>query len=129
MPYACIYVADFPAEAILRAEPALRDFALVVLDGRPPLEIVVAMNEFARRSGVQPEMSRALLEQCPSLLIRRRSTALEAAAQAALLETAETFSPRVERIAADTLALDLAGLERLYGAPEKMAAELSRRVA
>ncbi len=128
MPYACIYVADFPAEAILRAEPALRDFALVVLDGQPPMETLAAMNEFARRAGVQFDMPRALLEQCPSLLIRRRSPALEAAAHAALLETAEAFSPRVERIAADTLALDLAGLERLFGAPEKMAAELSRRV-
>ncbi|HEV8385050.1 MAG TPA: hypothetical protein VGQ11_09290 [Candidatus Acidoferrales bacterium] len=129
MPYACIYVADFPAEAILRGEPALRGFALVVLDGQPPLETLVAMNEFARRAGVQPDMPRALLEQCPSLLIRRRSAALEAAAEAALLETAETLSPRVERVAADTLALDLAGLERLFGSPEKIAAELSRRVA
>ncbi len=129
MPYACIFVADFPAQAILRAEPQLRDFALAVLEGAPPQERLVAMNEFARRSGVQLGMPRSLLEQCPSLALRRRSLELETAAHAALLGVALAFSPRVEESAPDTLVLDLAGLEQLFGPPEKIAAALMQRVS
>ncbi len=34
MPFACIYVPDFPVEAILRAEPELRSRALAILEGK-----------------------------------------------------------------------------------------------
>lgn len=129
MPYACIFVADFPAQAILRAEPQLRNFAMAVLEGAPPQERLVAMNEFARRSGVQLGMPRSLLEQCPSLALRRRSLELEAAAHAALLNVAQAFSPRVEETAPDTLVLDLAGLEQLFGPTERIAAALAQRVS
>jgi protein ImuB len=60
-------------------------------------------------------------------VLRLRSPGLEAAAHAALLECAQTFSPRVEEMAADTALLDLAGLEPLFGPPQKMAHELARR--
>ncbi|MGH9859905.1 MAG: DNA polymerase Y family protein, partial [Candidatus Acidiferrales bacterium] len=129
MPYACIFVADFPAQAVLRAEPQLRNFALAVLEGAPPQERLVAMNEFARRSGVQLGMPRSLLEQCPSLALRHRSPELETAAHEAQLEVAQAFTPRVEETAPDTLVLDLAGLEQLFGPPEQIAAALAQRVS
>lgn len=129
MLYACIFVADFPAQAVLRAEPQLRNFALAVLDGAPPQERLVAMNEFARHSGVQLGMPRSLLEQCPSLALRHRSPELETAAHAALLNAAQAFSPCVEETAPDTLVLDLAGLEQLFGPAKKIAAALAQRVS
>ena len=46
--FACIYVPDFPVEAIVRAEPLLRERAVAVLEGKPPLVRVVALNEKAR---------------------------------------------------------------------------------
>lgn len=128
MSYACIFVLDFPAQAILRAEPELRDYALAVLDGHPPLERLVSMNDFARRRGVRMDMPRTVLEQCPSLLLRPRSPASEAVAHRALLDTARNFSPRVEDTAWDTVILDLAGMEQVFGPPEKLAAELARRI-
>jgi len=61
-------------------------------------------------------------------VVRQRSPDQEKAAHAALLDVAHGFSPRVEDAAADTLLLDLTGLERLYGAPAKMGSDLKSRV-
>ena len=44
-----------------------------------------------------------------------------------LLRLAQEFSPQVERTAADTVALDADGLERIYGLPQEIAAALARR--
>ncbi len=46
-----------------------------------------------------------------------------------LLRLAREFSPRVERTAADTVALDVEGLERIHGLPQQIAAALARRAA
>ena len=35
--FACIYIPDFPVEAIVRGEPLLREHAVAVLEGKPPL--------------------------------------------------------------------------------------------
>ena len=59
MPFACIFVPDFPAEAILRAEPGLRSQAVAVLEGKPPLQKVFAVNDNARRAGIEPGMTKA----------------------------------------------------------------------
>ena len=91
MPYACIFVPDFPAQAILRAEPELREYALVVLDGHAPVQRPIAMNEYARQKGVQTEIPKTLLEQCPSLLLRPRSYDLEMAAHQALFKPDGVF--------------------------------------
>ena len=128
MPYACIFVPDFPAQAILRAEPELRDYALVVLDGRSPVQRPIAMNEYARRKGVQTGMPKTLLEQCPSLLLRPRSPSLEVLAHQALLKVGKSFSPRVEELSSDVLMMDLAGMGKLFGRPEELAGELARRL-
>ncbi len=61
-------------------------------------------------------------------ILRQRSAEQENSAHAALLDVAHAFTPRVENTASDTLLLDLAGLERLYGAPATMARSLASRV-
>ena len=93
MPFACIFVPDFPAEAIVRAEPELRSQALVVLEGKPPLQKVFAVNEKARHAGIEMGITKIQLEPFPEIALRPRSILQESAAHAALLDCAHSFSP------------------------------------
>jgi protein ImuB len=129
MPFACIFVPDFPVEALVRAEPELRYQPLAVLEGKAPLQKVFAVNENARRAGVSPGMSKLQIEACTGLVLRTRSLPQEAAAHAALLDCAQSFSPRVEAAGCDTIILDLAGLEPLFGPLPKIARALARRAS
>lgn len=56
--FACTYIPDFPVEAINRAEPLLREKAVAVLDGRPPVVRVMALNEKARSLGMEIGMTK-----------------------------------------------------------------------
>jgi protein ImuB len=94
---ACLYVPLFPLAARLRSEPELKDEAVAVCEGNGGSARVVAATRKARRAGIEPGMTlpqaRAIL---PKLIARGRDRAGEHAAQEALLEVAEAFSPRVE---------------------------------
>jgi protein ImuB len=127
--FACIFVPDFPVEAILRSEPELRSRAVAVLDGKPPLQKVFAQNEIASRAGVQPGMTKLELEACSHIVLRGRSPLQEAAAHSALLDCAQSFSPRVEEVEDDTVVIDLAGLEPLFGPLPKIARDVARRAS
>ncbi len=127
--FACIFVPDFPVEARLRVEPELRSQAVVVLEGTVPLQKVFAVNEKARRAGIEPGMSKIQIEACSGLALRARSLLQETAAHAALLDCAQSFSPRVEDTARDTILLDLSGLETLFGTPSKIARAMARRAS
>jgi protein ImuB len=127
--FGCVYIPDFPVEAILRSEPELRARAVVVLAGRPPLEKVVALNEKARQADVEPGATRAQLEAWDALIFRARSEAQEHSAHAALLDCAQSFSPEIEDTAPDTVLLNLAGLEPLFGALPKIAHDLECRAS
>ena len=127
--FACIFVPDFPVEALLRVEPELRSQAVAVLEGKVPLQKVFAANEKARRAGIEPEISRLQIEACTDLVLRPRSSLQEDAAHAALLDCAQSFSPRVEDAGCDTILLDLAGLETLFGPLPKIAREIARRAS
>ncbi len=127
MPFGCIFVPDFPLEAILRAEPELRSRAVAVLDGKAPLQKVFARNESARQAGVDLGMAKLEVEACGNLVLRTRSLTQEQVAHAALLDCAQSFSPRIEDLSSDTLLIDLDGLEPLFGQLPKIARDLSRR--
>jgi protein ImuB len=127
MPFACIYVPDFPVEAMLRAEPDLRAQAVAVIEGNPPVEKVSTVNEEARRAGVCAGMTKLQAELCNGIKLRNRSELQEAAAHQALLDCAQSFSPRVEDAASDTLLLDVSGLKKLFGPLPKVAREISCR--
>ena len=128
MPFACIFVPDFPVQAIGRAEPELNSRAVAVLEGKPPLEKILAANEEARRAGILPGMPKLQAELCDQVALRGRSELQESVAHDALLDCAQSFSPRVEDAAADTLFLDLSGLEKLFGPLPRIAREISRGV-
>jgi protein ImuB len=127
MPFACIFVSDFPVEALLRTEPELRSQPMAVLEGKAPLQKVFAVNGNARRMGVSPGMTRIQIEADTRLALRARSLAQEASAHAALLDCAQSFSPRVEDTGCDTILLDLAGLESLFGSLPDIARQIARR--
>ena len=129
MPFACIFVPNFPVAAIFRAEPELRAQAVAIFEGKPPLEKVFAVNESAGRVGISPGMTKAQAELCSELMLRPRSPLQELAAHAALLDCAQSFSPCVEDAAADTAILDLAGTESLFGTLPEIARNLFRRAA
>jgi len=129
MPFACIYVPNFSVAAALRAEPELQVRAIAILEGNPPLEKTIAVNEKARRLGIAPGMSKAQAELCAELALRPRSALRESAAHAALLDCAQSFSPCVEDAACDTALLDLAGLESLFGSLPEISCALHNRAA
>ncbi|HZW81313.1 MAG TPA: DNA polymerase Y family protein [Candidatus Deferrimicrobiaceae bacterium] len=129
MPFACIFVPNFPVAALLRAEPEQRALALAIFAGKPPLERVFAVNEGAKRVGIMAGMTKAQAELCYELTLRPRSSLQESVAHAALLNCAQSFSPCVEDAAADTVILDLAGMESLFGSLPEIARNLFRRAA
>jgi protein ImuB len=129
MPFACIYVPNFPVAAALRAEPNLSACALAILEGKPPLEKIIAVNENAGRLAIVPGMSKAQAELCSDLALRPRSSLQESSAHAALLDCAQSFSPCVEDLACDTVVLDLAGMESLLGPLSKIARSIFDRAS
>jgi protein ImuB len=128
--YACIAVREFAAQAMLRLRPELRTQACVVLDGAPPLEAICAMNMRAQKQGLTAGMTRAEAETFPTtILVRSKSE--EQTARAALLSCAAHFTPRVEECGRGTTylcVLDIAGTTQLFGAPQKLAADLLERL-
>jgi protein ImuB len=129
MPFACIYVPNFPVAAALRAEPELQAHAIAIFEGKPPLEQILAVNETARELGISPGMSKAQAELCSDIVLRPRSTLQESSAHSALLDCAQSFSPTVEDTTRDTVLLDLAGMESLFGSLTKISHAISDRAA
>lgn len=129
--YACICAHEFPAQALLRLRPELRGRPCVVMEGAPPLEEACAMTEPARALGVEYGMTKVEVETFPHLAVLARSAREEAAAKAVLLECAGCFSPRVEECSEDRVfhcVLDIAGTEKLFGPPERLARTLFDRI-
>ena len=125
--FACIYIPNFPVAAALRAEPELQAHPIAILEGKPPLEKIIAVNEKAVGMGIAPGMTKAQAELCPELALRLRSSLQESSARSALLDCAQSFSPCVEDSACDTALLDLAGMESLMGTLPEIARAISAR--
>ena len=136
MAFACIHIPDFPVQAVVRERgcfpcpltgDALRGRALALIAGTPPLCRVVAASAAALRAGIEIGMAKAQAEQFGSRVeIRLRSPEQERNAHAALLDLAGAFSPHVEDTAPETILLDLAGLDALFGSAESAARGLAQ---
>jgi len=83
----------------VRAEPDLRSQAVAVLEGKPPLQKICALNEGARQAGISAGMSKLQAEVCDAIILRERSELQEASAHQALFDCAQSFSPRVQECA------------------------------
>src|SRR5215813_8671590 len=79
-----------------------------------PLPSKIAAARKARKAGIEPGMTLPQVRSIyPRLIARPRDLESERAAQQALLEIAEAFSPRVEDAGEGVIYLDLDGLPRL----------------
>ena len=125
MTFACLYIATFPVQAVVRLELELRGRAVIIVEPEPPPSRVFALNEAARKAGAECGMSQVEVAGFKGVEVRRRSHAAEASAHAALLDLARSFSPRFEDVAVDTVVLDLAGLEALLGTAEEITQQLA----
>jgi len=129
MTFASVYVPDFWIQAAIRAESTRLQGAIALIDGRPPLERVVAINAAAANAGIELGMSKSQAAQFPSVEIQPRSLSGEQSAHAALLDIGWSISPRVEDTATDAMVIDLAGLDSLFGPQEAIARLLARRAS
>jgi protein ImuB len=129
MTFASIFVPNFMMQAVVRSEPALRGRAVALVDGVAPVWSVVALNAAAAKSGIAIGMTKSRVQQFCDMEVRHRSPVGEKAAHAALLDLGWSLSPRVEDTAPDTIVLDLAGLNSLFGPDESIAAQLSKRAS
>jgi protein ImuB len=127
MRFASIFVPNFMLQAVLRTEPALRECALALVDGNPPLCSVVAINEKAARAGVELGMTKMNAAQFAGLQMRPRSQLQEKIAHAVLLDIGWAVSPRIEDTTQDTIVLDLSGLTHLFGEEKDIGAHLAQR--
>src|SRR5271168_3081448 len=127
MAFCAIFAPDFLLQAVERSEPALRKKPLVLLDGPAPTFRVIAVNAMARTLGVTLGLTKAAAAEFSGVEIRLRSKEQEAAAHAALMDAAWSFSPRVENTAQDTVLLDLAGLTTLFGSYENVTLQIKSR--
>ena len=127
MAFASVFVPNFMVQAVVRAEPALREGALALIEGKPPLSSVVAVNDKAARLGIALGMTKTNAAQFAGLEIRPRSPSQEEIARAALLDVGWSVSPRIEDTAQDAIALDITGLSYLFGSEADIGAHLLQR--
>jgi protein ImuB len=129
--YACLFIREFAAQTALRLRPELREKPCAVMEGEPPLEQVCSLNAKARRLGVLAGMTQVEMETFPGVTILPRSKQEEAATRMALLDCAGRFTPRVEEVSSEAVflcVLNIAGTEKLFGPPAKLAEKLFQRV-
>lgn len=129
--YACVWAREFPAQALLRLRPELRNRPCVVLEGEPPQQTVCAMNVKANVLGVTHGMTKLELETFSNVAVLKRSRTEEAAAKTVLLECASAFSPRVEDRTQSTsfcCVLDIRGTEKLLGPPMVLTRSLQAKM-
>ncbi len=98
--YACIYIPDFPLQAIVRHEPALRERPVAIVEGTPPLCKVIVVNRQGREAGATTGMTRLEATQClalsfnPSMLNRRERPASESERYCARYSPSQCSSER-----------------------------------
>ena len=125
--YACLFAREFPAQALLRLRPELRERPFVVIEGEPPSQTVCSFNSKARHLGVTRGMTKVELDVFPSVVVLTRSLREETATKAALLECAGAFSPRIENRSdhhSFVCVIDIAGTEKLLGPPSVLTQNL-----
>jgi protein ImuB len=125
MLFACVFVPCFVVQASVRCEPEQKRLAwsnrpVAVFDGPDSLPRIFACNERAQIGGVETGITKVQAAQCPGIILRKRDPKQEQAAQAALLDCASAFSPRVESTAQGIVTLDITGTERIFGPPQKL---------
>lgn len=129
--YACVYVREFPAQALLRLRPELHEKACVVLEGQFPAQIVCSLNTRARLLGIRRGMTKVEVDTFQGVIGLQRSLRTEEAVRSILLECAGNFSPRIEDRSINGFfigTLDIAGTESLFGPPVMLIKQVRQRI-
>ena len=114
----CLFVPLFPLAARLRSEPELKEEAVAIFEGNGNAARVVAATKKARRAGIAPGMTLPQARaRMPRLVARGRDAECERAAEEALLEVAESFSPRIEDAGEGVVYVELDGHAKLAARP------------
>ena len=129
--HAVLLIPDFPAATLLcgEREPG----AAVVISGAPPTQFVCALNEEARRNGVQegmplPEARVRFAVRQPEGKLRafERKPEREELLRKRLLTVAETISPRFEDSGPGLVTFDFTGLRDPHASAHQLLAEAER---
>lgn len=106
--HAVLHLADFPLQALLRAEPALRERPVALLDGTTRQLAVVACTPAAQAAGVEfGQTAPQALARCSDVTVKTRRPDLENEAQAALLAAAFAVAPHLEATAAGVCTIEI----------------------
>ena len=129
---ACLWIAELPLVAVLRAEPALAGSKLAVVqpaaEGASSRQRVLGATHAAEGVVAGQTLSEAQA-LCPDLLVRTASTALVKAAAQAALDAATSVTPRLEEQEPGLIFLDVSGLASLLGDDAAVACALLRGCA
>ncbi len=130
--YLCLHVQGFPAQARLRHRPELRQNAVVILDGVPPLQQVCSATRKALRAGIARGMTRSELDSFDAVVMLTRSLPEERSTRRALMELAYKFTPRAQALAESSatsaVVLDVSGTETIFGPPQQLVMCVMRAV-
>ncbi|WP_446744490.1 DNA polymerase Y family protein [Silvibacterium acidisoli] len=129
--YACVYVREFPAQALLRLRPELHDKQCVVLEGEAPSQAICSLNTRARLVGLRRGMTKVEVDTFEGVTILQRSLRTENSVRMILLECAGSFSPRIEDRSIDGLficVIDAMGTESLFGPPVELAKRIRQSI-
>jgi protein ImuB len=143
--FAAVYIPEFPIAAWLRNHVSmaaeLKGHALAVVEGKPPLQRIVSIDNHARAQGVWTGMSRVQAETTGNLRFHERSLDEEQQAIDAVIKIAQRFSPLVQTISgpmnhysgsrtpAALLLLDQGGTTTVFGPVEQYARKLRMALA
>lgn len=128
--YAILHPPNFAAQVAARQRPELRRRAFALIDGEPPEDTVFAANKAARSFGVEIGMSQLQAATISGVVSVRRVPEHEVSAQSILHTVACMFSPCIEYVEAypGTYALDIRGMNGLFGDEAQLANKLRQRI-
>ncbi len=117
----------WPTERLARRRPEARTHPFVTVTEARNRLVIAASNSLATRAGLTPGMSladgRAIV---PGIITRPADPATDARALERLARWTNRFTPRVMPDGPDTIFLDIAGCEHLFGGEEALMAALRR---
>ncbi len=120
---------SFFASVEIRDDPSLKGRPVVVGGPSDKRGVVAAASYEARRFGIHSAMPMAEAARlCPDLVRVAPNGAKYKEASGRVMEILHDFSPRVEPLSLDEAFLDLTGAERLLGPPEKIGADIRKRI-
>lgn len=118
----------FYASVEQRDHPELRGLPVLV-GSRSKRAVVLAASYEARRFGCSSAMPMTTARRlCPKAVVAPPRPAVYAAESRRFRHILGAYTPLVEPISIDEAFLDLAGTERLHGAPAEVAGAIKRRV-